>query len=281
MDRVIIFLPKRLSTLGFGDFFPMLNFVPNIACSPVRCGLQQKLNDSLRSAAHASDAAQQNDAAAGYTGGLTLQQTTMNPAHRLEGKVSLITGAAQGIGLATALKFAREGAIVIVCDIKQAGVDDAVQQCQALGAKAAGYVLNVTDRAAIDLVVAKVKADFGRIDVWSTTPASPGTRACEDDDRAVRPRDRRQLRGVFHCAQAVADVMVAQGFRRDPQRLVRRWHLRQLWPDQLRRQQVRRDRLHQNLEPRARPQGVRVNAVAPGFIATPILATVPDKVLDE
>ena len=42
---------------------------------------------------------------------------------RLEGKISLITGAAQGIGLATALKFVQEGATVIVCDVKQAAVD--------------------------------------------------------------------------------------------------------------------------------------------------------------
>ncbi|MEO8120993.1 MAG: SDR family NAD(P)-dependent oxidoreductase, partial [Rhodoferax sp.] len=44
---------------------------------------------------------------------------------RLLNKISLITGAAQGIGLATALKFAAEGATIIVCDIKQAGVDEA------------------------------------------------------------------------------------------------------------------------------------------------------------
>jgi 3-oxoacyl-[acyl-carrier protein] reductase len=73
---------------------------------------------------------------------------------RLQNKVSLITGAAQGIGLATALKFAQEGAIVVVCDLQQVAVDEAVQQCQALGAQAVDYVMDVTQRAAVDAVVA-------------------------------------------------------------------------------------------------------------------------------
>ena len=206
----------------------------------------------------------------------------MNPAHRLEGKVSLITGAAQGIGLATALKFAREGAIVIVCDIKQAGVDDAVQQCQALGAKAAGYVLNVTDRAAIDLVVAKVKADFGRIDVLVnnagiTQDARLQKMTIEQFDRVIDVN----LRGVFHCAQAVADVMVAQGsgvilnassvvgiygnFGQTNYAASKFGVIgfTKTWSREL------------------GPKGVRVNAVAPGFIATSMMATIPTKVLDD
>ena len=50
----------------------------------------------------------------------------MSSSQRLAGKVSIITGGAQGIGLATALKFSREGATVVVCDIRQAAVDAAV-----------------------------------------------------------------------------------------------------------------------------------------------------------
>jgi 3-oxoacyl-[acyl-carrier protein] reductase len=49
--------------------------------------------------------------------------------------------------------------------VKQAGVDDAVRQCQALGAQAVGYVMDVTQRAMVDAVVGKVKDQFGRIDV--------------------------------------------------------------------------------------------------------------------
>ena len=84
---------------------------------------------------------------------------------RLIDKVSIITGAAQGIGLATAIKFAEEGAAVVVCDVKQTAVDDAVAQCQALGATAVGFVMDVTQRDRVDAVVACVMAQFGRIDV--------------------------------------------------------------------------------------------------------------------
>ena len=80
-----------------------------------------------------------------------MKPTHTAQAQRLHGKVSIITGAAQGIGLATAIKFANEGAIVIVCDVKQAGVDAAVAQCHATGAQAQGFVVDVTQRDMVDL----------------------------------------------------------------------------------------------------------------------------------
>ena len=83
---------------------------------------------------------------------------------RLKNKVSIITGAAQGIGLATALKFAEEGATVIVCDMKPAGVDAALAMVRARGAQAQGYAVNVTDRAAIDAMGAAVKDQYDHID---------------------------------------------------------------------------------------------------------------------
>ena len=206
----------------------------------------------------------------------------MNPAQRLAGKVSLITGAAQGIGLATALKFAREGAIVVLCDLQQAAVDAAAQQCQALGAKAVGYALDVTDRAGIDRVVAQVKAEFGRIDVLVnnagiTKDARLQKMTLEQFDRVIDVN----LRGVFHASQAVADVMVAQGagvilnassvvgiygnFGQTNYAASKFGVIgfTKTWSREL------------------GPKGVRVNAVAPGFIATYILDTIPANVLDE
>jgi 3-oxoacyl-[acyl-carrier protein] reductase len=201
---------------------------------------------------------------------------------RLQNKISLITGAAQGIGLATALKFAQEGATVIVCDVHQGAIDEAVRQCRALDAQAVGYVMDVTQREQVDSVVAKVKAQFGRIDVLVnnagiTQDARLVKMTLEQFDRVIDVN----LRGVFHCTQAVADIMIAQGqgvilnassvvgiygnFGQTNYAATKFGIIgfTKTWSREL------------------GPKGVRVNAVAPGFIATPILASMPDNVLKE
>lgn len=201
---------------------------------------------------------------------------------RLEGKICLITGAAQGIGLATALKFAREGATVVVCDVKQAGVDAAVAQCEALGAPVPGFVMDVTQREMVDAVVAQVKVRLGRIDVLVnnagiTQDARLQKMTLEQFDRVIDVN----LRGVFHCAQAVTETMVAQGSGviLNASSVVGLYGnfgqtnyaaskfgvigFTKTWSREL------------------GPKGIRVNAVAPGFIATPILSTIPEKVIAE
>jgi len=201
---------------------------------------------------------------------------------RLEGKVSIITGAGQGIGAATALKFASEGATVIVCDMRHSAVDDVVARCEAVGAKAVGFVMNVTVREQVDAVVAAVRERFGRIDVLVnnagiTKDARLQKMTLEQFDAVIDVN----LRGVFHCSQAVADTMTAQGsgvilnassvvgiygnFGQTNYAATKFGVIgfTKTWSREL------------------GPKGVRVNAVAPGFIETPILGTIPDKVLDE
>ncbi|MDD5481154.1 3-oxoacyl-ACP reductase FabG [Rhodoferax sp.] len=201
---------------------------------------------------------------------------------RLNNKVALITGAAQGIGLATALKFAKEGAIVMVCDVKQTGVDEVVAQCQALGATAQGFVMDVTQRPMVDAVVAQIKATYGRIDVLVnnagiTQDARLQKMTIEQFDKVIDVN----LRGVFHCTQAVADGMVAQGsgvilsassvvglygnFGQTNYAATKFGIIgfTKTWSREL------------------GPKGVRVNAVAPGFIATPMVAAMPEKVLQD
>jgi 3-oxoacyl-[acyl-carrier protein] reductase len=199
---------------------------------------------------------------------------------RLKDKVAIVTGAAQGIGAATAAKFAAEGARVAVCDMNAQAIDTVVAQCRSLGAQAHGFMVNVTDRPAVDAMVDAVKARFGRIDVLVnnagiTRDARLQKMTSEQFDAVIDVN----LRGVFHCSQAVVDTMVLQGggvilnassvvgiygnFGQTNYAASKFGVIgfTKTWSREL------------------GPKGIRVNAVAPGFVETPILATVPEKVL--
>ena len=81
---------------------------------------------------------------------------------KLVNKITLITGGTSGIGLATAHRFAAEGAQVIVTGRRQAELDKAVA---AIGHDALGFRVDSSDRAALDLLYAEIRARFGRLDV--------------------------------------------------------------------------------------------------------------------
>lgn len=203
---------------------------------------------------------------------------------RLKGKVSIITGGAQGIGLATAQKFLDEGAIVAICDLKRDAVDAAVRELLASDAGRTGHVegftVNVTQRAQIDAMVEALKLKYGHIDVLVnnagiTLDARLQKMSDEQFDKVIAVN----LKGTYNCAQAVVDQMVLQGagvilnassvvgiygnFGQTNYAaskfgvigFVKTW-ARELGP-----------------------KGIRCNAVAPGFIATPILTSIPDKVM--
>src|SRR5215218_2521469 len=83
---------------------------------------------------------------------------------RLSGKVSIITGAGQGIGRATALKFAKEGARVAVCDINLQSAQQTVELVESAGGEAIGYRVDVTDKESIAVMVNGVMKKWGRVD---------------------------------------------------------------------------------------------------------------------
>ena len=207
-----------------------------------------------------------------------------NPAHRLHQKVAIITGAANGIGYATAKKFVDEGAIVVICDMNAEQVDKAVADIQAqimvAGAKVEGYVMNVTDRASIDAVVDAVMKKHGRIDVLINNAG------ITKDARLVNMTEAQfdavidvNLKGVFNCTQAVVPHMLKAGkgsivsassvvglygnFGQTNYAATKFGVIgfTMTWAREL------------------GPKGIRVNAVCPGFVETSILASMPEDVL--
>ncbi|MFO1206788.1 MAG: beta-ketoacyl-ACP reductase [Burkholderiales bacterium] len=130
---------------------------------------------------------------------------------RLKDKVSIITGAANGIGKATALKFGQEGARVVVCDLKQNEVDAVVDEIKGAGGQAMGAVVNVTKDADIKAAVDAVMKAWGRVDVLvnnaGITMDSTMKKMTEEQwDRVIDIN----LKGVWRCTKAVTDIMLAQ-----------------------------------------------------------------------
>ncbi|CAM2138901.1 3-oxoacyl-ACP reductase FabG [Paraburkholderia tropica] len=201
---------------------------------------------------------------------------------RLKGKVAIVTGAGQGIGAATARKFAREGAVVAICDLNADAVAQVESACREAGAQANGYVLDVANRDAVGAMVADVIARHGRIDVLVNNAGI--TRDARLQKMTLQQFDDVidvNLRAVFNATQIVADIMVEQGAGvvLNASSVVGIYGnygqtnyaaskfgvigFTKTWSREL------------------GPKGVRVNAVAPGFVDTPILSTVPDAVLDK
>jgi len=128
---------------------------------------------------------------------------------RLKDKVAIITGGARGIGEATCLKFAQEGAKVVVADM--AGTEDTVAKIKAMGGQALGMSVNVTDAAAVTKMVEDTVAAFGKLDVIVNNAG------ITDDAQFLKMTEAQwdkviavNLKGVYLCGQAAAKQMATQ-----------------------------------------------------------------------
>ena len=133
-------------------------------------------------------------------------------AMRLEGKVAIITGAASGIGKATALLFAKEGATVVVADLDEAGGNEVVEQINADGGKATFVRTDVTEAADIQAMVKSTIDAYGKIDVLFNNAGIamrlPVTDLPEEDwDRCVDIN----LKGVFLGSKYAIPEMIKNG----------------------------------------------------------------------
>ena len=130
---------------------------------------------------------------------------------RLQGRVCIVTGAAQGIGYATARRLLDDGATVAVCDIRRESVDAAVEALGQIG-PTEGHVVDVTRRDEIEAMVAAVRARHGAIDVLvNNAGITIDARLQKMDDTQFDRVIDVNLKGTFNCARAVVDTMVGQG----------------------------------------------------------------------
>lgn len=204
---------------------------------------------------------------------------------RLQDKVCLVTGGAAGIGRATAERFAEEGATVILCDLNE-------EQGRATAAAIGGhfYKVNVADRQAVGAWVDEVVAQYGRVDVLVNNAGvlRDSTLVKVKDGELVKQMSEADfdlviavnLKGVFNCTQAVVPHMIRQGggvilnassivgldgnfgqtnYVATKAAVI---GMTKVWARELGR------------------SGIRVNAVAPGFTATEMVAAMPENILD-
>src|SRR4051812_6350140 len=140
----------------------------------------------------------------------------MNNPLDYSGKVALITGAAAGMGLATARAFAEAGAAVVPADFKEGAVKAAAQELIAAGRKALAVRCDVSDDAQVAAMVERAVAEFGQLDAAFNNagvmakigPTAESTR--EEWDRVIGIN----LRGVWSCMREEVRQMERQGGRR-------------------------------------------------------------------
>jgi 3-oxoacyl-[acyl-carrier protein] reductase len=203
-----------------------------------------------------------------------------NGSLRLQGKVSIITGGGQGIGRATSVKFAKEGAKVAVCDINMTAVAETLAEIRSIGGEALGFQVDVTDKESIARMVENVMFAWQRIDTLVNNAG------IVEDARFSKMTDGQfervidvNLKGVYNCTKAVVDIMLQQnsGCILNASSIVGLYGnfgqtnyaatkfgvigMSKTWAREL------------------GSKGIRANAICPGFIETTILDSIPEKVL--
>jgi 3-oxoacyl-[acyl-carrier protein] reductase len=197
---------------------------------------------------------------------------------RFTGKVALVTGAAQGIGAATARRLAAEGASVAVVDLTAERGQSVVDEITAAGGVAVASGCDVSDQASVDETTDAVVERFGRLDILvnnaGITRDNLLFKMSKDDWDAVLSIN---LTGVFLCSQAAQRHMVAQRSGKIVN-LSSRSALGNRGQVNYAATKAGVQGLTATLALELGPFNINVNAVAPGYVATSMTAATASRV---
>ena len=130
----------------------------------------------------------------------------------LEGKVVLITGGAQGLGLAMSRGCAQSGATVIMADINKEKLDESAEAMKSEGLNCEGVVMDITNEAQINKTIQDIVSKYGHLDGMVNNAGI--TSKVKFLDSSITEFDKvinLNLRSVYMCCKAAADIMVKQG----------------------------------------------------------------------
>ncbi len=199
---------------------------------------------------------------------------------RLKDKVAIVTGSGRGIGEGIALRFAEEGARLIVNDVNEADSRRTVETIKGIGGKAVAVIGSVSSREVAQKIVDTALQEFGTVDILVnnagiTRDAVLHKMTDEQWDQVIDVN----LKGVFLCTQCAALVMREKGYGKIINLSSVMWRGN---PGQFNYSASKAGviGMTKTAAKELAPKGINVNAIAPGLIWTDILKSTPASVLE-